>query len=181
MKKIISLLLAMLMLAAMLCGCSGTEEKDAPSSDTPSSSDPASSSEPTVSEPETFEPIAEFNDIATFEGAAGYLGQAYGNVPFWKFNIDGATVKEDKGNDPFNSWRNITVTFDEGRAPVALGLEVSVDSVYVSAFNDLVNGVKIYFVDLSDDDKALLEQEAAKFEATVKETPDKKVCVSFEG
>ncbi len=182
MKKIISMLLAVLLLATIFCGCSGTEDAPSSSAPTTSSEDPVTSSDPTTSsEPETFEPIVEFADLETFEGAAGYIGQAYSKVPFWKLNIDGTTVKEDKGNDPFNSWRSINVTFDEGRAPTALGLEVAVDSVDVSAFNDLVNGVKIYFVNLSDDDKAKLEQEAGKLDkVTVKETPDKKICVSFE-
>ncbi len=78
-------------------------------------------------------------------------------------------------------WRELTVTFDEGRAPTALGLDVPVDTVFFSALNDIVNDIKIYFAELSEEDKAALEAEVANITNAKVSEAQGKICVSFLG
>ena len=74
MKKIIALLLAVLLLAVMFCGCSGSKKTDAPSS-TPDVSSAPETSEPEDTKPEVTVPTEHFVDLETFDGAAALLGK----------------------------------------------------------------------------------------------------------
>lgn len=182
MKRIISLLLAVLMLAVMFCGCGGGET-DAPSSSAPSSTPEASepeTSEPEDTEPEVVVPTEHFTDLETFDGAAALLGKYYEHVPFWKLNIAGTVASEKKDSDPFATWRTFTMTF-EGTAPKLLGIDAPAASIVATDRDDKVNSIQITFVGLSDDDKATLKASADKCDvASVKEIADK-VIVTFEG
>lgn len=175
MKRIISLLLAVLLLAAMFCGCSGSGKTDAPSS-TPDTSSAPDTSEPEDTEPEVVVPTEHFTDLETFAGADALLGQNFEKVAFWKQNIKGTKADIEKGSDPFNSWRTLTMTF-EGTAPKLLGLDVPVDSIVATAFGspvEAINAIEITFAGLTDEDKAFLMQEADKLDsASVRATSDK--------
>lgn len=179
MKKIIALLLAVLLLAVMFCGCSGSEKTDAPSS-TPDVSSAPETSEPEDTEPEVTVPTEHFVDLETFDGAAALLGKPYEHVAFWKQNIAGTKATVEKGDDPFNSWRTLTMTF-EGVAPKLLGLDVPVYSIVATAFGssaEVINSIEVTFEGLTDEDKATLMQEADKLDcASVKATADKYTVV----
>ena len=179
MKRIISLLLAVLLLAAMFCGCSGSEKTETPSS-TPDVSSAPDTSEPEDTEPEVIVPTEHFTDLETFAGADALLGQHYEKAAFWKQNIAGTKTSVEKGDDPFNSWRTLTMTF-EGTAPKLLGLDVPVDTIVATAFGssvEVINSIEVTFAGLSDEDKALLMQEADKLDsASVRATTDKYTVV----